>query len=161
MFHSFFKRVQTTGLERKKLSFQEYCHNKQPPYACIPRSLSVGDNISRLNIYFPCSLFPSFCKGVAQQNTCYPCVIEGHISQFLKRLSRVERKAMYVYFLRSLSVLSKRNTREFTKPQRLRRGQRRLKNQSMVSLRILRYCKVINVVYYCQNYSKTKSGAQR
>ena len=35
-------------LERKKLSIEEYCHNKQARYTCIPRSLSVSDNMTRL-----------------------------------------------------------------------------------------------------------------
>ena len=34
-------------LERKKLSIDEHCHNKQARYTCIPRSLNVSDNMIR------------------------------------------------------------------------------------------------------------------
>ena len=39
-----------TCLKRKKLSIKRYCHNKgRARYACIPRSLSVSDNMTRLS----------------------------------------------------------------------------------------------------------------
>ena len=65
-----------------------------------------------------------------------------------------------IYFMKHTKLPNTYN-REFTTPQQRRRGQRRLKYQFMFVLRILRYSKVINVVYYCQNYRKTKSGTQR
>ena len=46
--------------------------------------------------------------------------------------------------------------REFTKPRRQRRGQRRVKNEFIFYLRISRYSKVIYFVYHCQNYLKTQ-----
>ena len=59
-------------------------------------------------------------------------------------------------FLCSVDIV----TREFTKPQRRRRGQRRLKNEFVFYLRISRYSKVINFVYHYQNYRKNKSGTR-
>ena len=51
--------------------------------------------------------------------------------------------------------------REFTKPRRGRRGERRLKNQFMFYLRVSRYSEVIYFVYHCKSYRETKSGTQR
>ena len=48
------------------------------------------------------------------------------------------------------------NIREFTKPRRRRRGQRRVKNELIFYLRISRYSKVIYFVYHCQNYLKSQ-----
>ena len=48
MYTSFFKRQrQYDTLKRKKISIKRYCHNKRARYACIPRSLSVSDNMTR------------------------------------------------------------------------------------------------------------------
>ena len=51
--------------------------------------------------------------------------------------------------------------REFTKPRRRRRGQRRVKNEFIFYLRISRYSKVIYFVYHRQNYLKTQCETQR
>ena len=51
--------------------------------------------------------------------------------------------------------------REFTKPRRGRRGERRLKNQFMFYLRVSRYSEVICFVYHCKSYRETKSETQR
>ena len=53
------------------------------------------------------------------------------------------------------------DNREFTKPRRRRRGQRRVKNEFIFYLRISRYSKVIYFVYHCQNYLKTQCETQR
>ena len=66
------------------------------------------------------------------------------------------RKKMF-----SFRARAEKGIRELTKAQQWRRGQRRLTNIFMFYLPISRYCKVINIVYYCQNYCKTKSGTQR
>ena len=51
MYTSFFKHQrQYDTFKRDKLSNERYCHNKwQARYACILRSLSVGDNMTRLS----------------------------------------------------------------------------------------------------------------
>ena len=54
-----------------------------------------------------------------------------------------------------------KNNREFTKPRRRRRGQRRVKNEFIFHLRLSRYSKVICFVYRCQNYLKTQCETQR
>ena len=36
-------------LKRNNISIQGCCHNKRARYACIPRSLSVSDNMTRLS----------------------------------------------------------------------------------------------------------------
>ena len=51
--------------------------------------------------------------------------------------------------------------REFTKPRRGRREERRLKNQFMFYLRVSRHSEVICFVYHCKSYRETKSGTQR
>ena len=81
-------------------------------------------------IYFPCSLFPLFCKRVANRipryKACYPCVTESQIYRrcskacfssgtesnvsfrsFCNRFIRAQRET--IYFLCSLSVLPERN----------------------------------------------------
>ena len=35
-------------LKREKISIKACCHNKQTTHACVPRSLSVSDNMTRL-----------------------------------------------------------------------------------------------------------------
>ena len=51
--------------------------------------------------------------------------------------------------------------REFTKPRRRRRGQRRVKTEFIFYLRISRYSEVIYFVYPFQNYLKTQYETQR
>ena len=50
MYSSFFKRQRHYDtFKRKKISIKRCCHNKRASCACIPRSLSVSDNMTRLS----------------------------------------------------------------------------------------------------------------
>ena len=92
--------------------------------------------------------------------------IKSHVKETFRLFQNTNRKTIqpfhsHLSYIPKYALLCFLNSREFRKPQRRHRGQRRLKNEFIFYLRISQYSQVIYFVYHCRNYRKNKSGTQR
>ena len=89
MYTSFFKRQrQYDTFKAKELSIERYCHNKRRArYACIPRSLSVSDNMTRLKRKK--LSIERYCHNKRRARYMYTCILRSlSVSDNMTRLKR-------------------------------------------------------------------------